>query len=191
MSKGQRRRSGSPGPGKPRGDKLFHVIVVLGSAMVAGGACGQSKREHVDDGDGRGSGGSGGSGGREQAGSAGFGGVFVVAGMSGSGGIMIEPPTGGTAGNGVTGGTGAVPRECEPAAGGEMQAGGAPNSADDCANSAQFRCVAYEPEPVDCACDPYAPPAPECCTGNTRFFCEGGYDPPLGCSCDFISIITR
>lgn len=188
MRKRPPRAFASPGPGKPRRDKLFHVIVVLGSAMVAGGACGQSKRGQVDDGDGRG---SGGSSGREQGGSAGVGGVFVVAGMSGSGGVRLEPPTGGTAGNGVTGGSGGFLPGCEPAAGGEMQAGGVPNSADDCANSAQFRCVAYDPEPVDCACDPYAPLAPECCVNDTRYVCQGGYDPPIGCRCDFISIITH
>ncbi len=183
MSKAPRRTPGSASRTKPRRDKLFHVVVVLGSALVAGGACGKSTHR---------AGRHGGAGaGRDPGGSAGAGGVLSTAGMSGTGGISIDPPTGGSAGSSVTGGSGGVPPECEPASGGEMQAGGAPNSADDCANSAQFVCTNYEPAPMDCFCDPVAPPAGECCTGDTRFICAGGYDPPIGCRCDLISIITR
>ena len=183
MSKEPRRGIGSSHSGKPPPDKLFHVIVVLGSAMVAGGACGQSNSR------GRDHGGGSGSGGRDDGGSAGSGGVFSIAGMSATGGTFAGAPTGGTAGGLLTGGTGSDPPECGPGAAGETQAGGAPNSADDCANSAQFWCVAYAPEPVDCVCDPAAPLAPECCPGS-NFTCRGGYDPPIGCRCE-LNIITR
>ena len=167
----------------PAQDKLFHVLVVLGSALITGGACGQSISRDRD----RGGGNTGGTG----AGSAGIGGTST-GGVLATGGIGAVSATGGTAGGAMAGraGSGGVPPQCEVGQGGEMSASGAPNSPDDCANEAQFQCAEYEPEPRDCACDPVAPPAAECCPPDTRFFCAGGYDPPIGCRCE-IMIITR
>jgi hypothetical protein len=172
----------------PVQDKLFHVVVVLGSAMITGGACGQSTSREHDRGRG--------NGGATNGGSAGIGGTST-GGVLATGGIGAVSATGGTAGGVMAGGVGSggtgsggVPPQCDLGLGGEMSASGAPNSPDDCANGAQFRCVEYEPEPRDCACDPFAPPAAECCLADTRFFCAGGYDPPIGCRCD-ITIITR
>jgi hypothetical protein len=166
-------------------DKLFHVVVVLGSAMITGGACSaqstsRGERHH-----------GGGNAGAADAGSSGIGGTST-GGVIATGGLGAIPNAGGTGGGGMTGGAGSggVPPQCDAGPGGEMSASGAPSSPDDCVNGAQFRCAQYEPEPLDCACDPVAPLAAECCPPGERFFCRGGYDPPIGCVCE-ISIITR
>jgi hypothetical protein len=155
----------------PPRDRLFHVLVTLGIAAASGAACGKSHSTASDEG----AGGSSGSDPNETGGSAG---------TSSLGGSSGEIVTAGFAGVIATGGTGAEAGGAGPAIGGNFGLGG--EGGDSCESTAQIWCQTYEPEPLDCYCDPNAPITPEDCTGRGQFRCES-YDPPLSCQCIYIT----
>jgi len=157
----------------PPRDPLFHVLVTVGIAAAAGSACGKSRSTDSDEG-------AGGSSGTDSNGTGGSGGTIATGGAEiATGGAEIA--TGGaeiaTGGAGIaTGGTGI-------SFGGSFGLGG--EGGDSCVSTAQFWCRTYEPEPLDCECDPNAPITPEDCDGEV-FRCVS-YDPPLGCGCVLVT----
>jgi hypothetical protein len=109
----------------------------------------------------------------------------VVVGGSGGGGNAGRGAAGGEGGSGGApfgvgaGGdtNGACPLRCAP---------GTATVVEDCATSADFHCIAYQPGFSDCCCDARSPDSEAQCSG--RFECYS-YDPPMGCCC--IVVITQ
>ena len=151
-------------------DRLFHVLVTLGIAAGTEAGCDSLSRSSDSD---EGAGGSSGSDPSRTGGTAGApatGGAIATGGAVATGGAIA---IGGAI---ATGGTGI-------SFGGGFGFGGEGGAA--CDSTAQITCLTYEPEPLDCYCDPNAPITSDDCD-NRNFVCYS-YDPPLGCACVFIT----
>jgi hypothetical protein len=151
-------------------ERLFHVIVVLGTATTTAAGC-AAKSHSVP-----GSGGAGPSSGGAGSSSGGAG--------SSSGGMPTTPSGGswsinaagslGSGGAALAGGSGT----------GEPGGEGGTAARTPCEHDQQYLCSAVD-HIVQCACDENAPLSEADCPGRA-FECMS-YDPPTGCTCSYIT----
>lgn len=155
-------------------DPLFHVVVTLGAAAAASGACGQGANSRHNT-----AAASGASAGRA-GGAGGAGGAEPVIQIPEAGSQSNEP------------GGGALNDPCSPggATSNVPVEAGAPGTGGEAATlahcpSQQLRCLTYTPTPTDCVCDLNGPLSTCDCPGE--IFTCAVFDPPAGCQCSLIT----
>jgi hypothetical protein len=143
-------------------ERLFHVIVVLGTATSTAGGCAAKSHSVPANGGASSGGGAGSSSGGMPATPAGGSWSINAAGSLGSGGASLA------------GGSGA----------GEPGGEGGAASRTPCEHAQQYLCYSFD-DNVECTCDENAPLSEADCPGRV-FECMS-YDPPTGCTCSIIT----
>jgi hypothetical protein len=143
-------------------ERLFHVIVVLGTATTTAAGCAAKSHSLPGSGGTSGSGGAGSGGGGMPATPGGGSWSINAAGSLGSGGVSLA----GSSGAGGPGGEGGAAARTP------------------CEHDQQYLCYAVD-HIVECSCDENAPLSDADCPGRA-FECMS-YDPPTGCTCSYIT----